>query len=108
MTIAGASKTLSSFLLVFCFLAEIQRIKAEGDYEAGKNLIETYAVNIDPKLHKEVLERYEALQLKPYGGFINPDIRPVLENGEVVDYKVVYTDDYLGQMLFYGKKYATL
>ncbi|MBQ7750673.1 MAG: dihydrofolate reductase [Bacteroidales bacterium] len=89
-------------------LAEIQRIKSEGDFQAGKQLIETYAVNIDPKLHKEVLERYEALQLKPYGGFINPDIRPVLENGEVVDYKVVYTDDYLGQMLFYGKKYATL
>ena len=89
-------------------LAEIQRIKSEGDYQAGKNLIETYAVHIDPDLHREVLARYEALHLKPYGGFINPDIIPVVENGEVVDYKVVYTDDYLGQMLHYGKQYGTL
>jgi len=89
-------------------LAEIQRIKSEGDYEAGKNLIETYAVHIDPDLHKEVLERYKALNLKPYGGFINPDIVPVVKNGEVVDYEAVYTDDYLGQMLKYGKEYGTL
>ena len=89
-------------------LAEIQRIKSEGDYQAGKNLIETYAVHIDPDLHREVLARYEALHLKPYGGFINPDIIPVVENGEIVDYKVVYTDDYLGQMLHYGKQYGTL
>jgi dipeptidyl-peptidase-3 len=89
-------------------LAEIQRIKSEGDYEAGKALIETYAVHIDPALHKEVKERYEALNLKPYGGFVNPEIQPVYENGEVVDYQVVYTDDYLGQMLLYGKKYGTL
>ena len=89
-------------------LAEIQRIKSEGDYQAGKDLIETYAVHIDPDLHREVLARYEALHLKPYGGFINPDIIPVVENGEVVDYKVVYTDDYLGQMLHYGKQYGTL
>ena len=89
-------------------LAEIQRIKSEGDYEAGKALIETYAVNIDPALHKEVKERYEALNLKPYGGFVNPDIVPVCENGKVVDYQVVYTDDYLGQMLQYGSKYGTL
>ena len=89
-------------------LAEIQRIKSEGDYEAGKNLIETYAVHIDPQLHKEVLERYEALNLKPYGGFINPDIIPVEKDGAVVDYVPVYTDDYLGQMLQYGKTYGTL
>ncbi len=89
-------------------LAEIQRIKSEGDYEAGKNLIETYAVRIDPELHKEVLERYKALNLKPYGGFINPDIVPVVKDGKVVDYEAVYTDDYLGQMLQYGKKYGTL
>ena len=89
-------------------LAEIQRIKSEGDYEAGRNLIETYAVHIDPDLHREVLERYEALHLKPYGGFINPDIIPVVENGETVDYKVVYPDDFLGQMLHYGKQYGTL
>ena len=89
-------------------LAEIQRIKSEGDYEAGKKLVETYAVNIDQDLHKEVLERYGALNLKPYGGFINPDIVPVVEDGKVVDYQVVYNDNYLEQQLYYGKKYSTL
>ena len=89
-------------------LAEIQRIKSEGDYAAGKNLIETYAIHIDPVLHKEVKERYDALGLKPYGGFINPEIRPVEKDGKVVDYEVVYSDDYLGQMLEYGRKYGTL
>ncbi len=89
-------------------LAEIQRIKSEGDYEAGKNLIETYAVNIDPVLHKEIKQRYEALDLKPYGGFINPDIVPVEQDGVIVDYKLVYSDDFLAQQLEYGKKYRTL
>ena len=89
-------------------LAEIQRIKSEGDYEAGKNLIMKYAVDIDPALHKEVLERYAALGLKPYGGFVNPEIVPVEKDGKIVDYKVVYTDDYLGQMLEYCHKYSTL
>lgn len=89
-------------------LAEIQRIKSEGDYAAGKNLVETYAVNIDPQLHKEVLERYAALNLKPYGGFVNPDIVPVEKDGKVVDYKIVYVDNYLQQQLDYGKKYRTL
>jgi len=89
-------------------LAEVQRIKSEGDYEAGKALVENYAVNIDPQLHREVLDRYASLGLKPYGGFINPEIVPVEKNGEVVDYEIVYNDDYLGQMLQYGKKYSTL
>ena len=89
-------------------LAEVQRIKSEGDFEAGKALVEKYAVNIDPELHKEVLERYASLGLKPYGGFINPDIVPVEKNGKVVDYKLVYNDSYLDQMLGYGKKYSTL
>ncbi len=89
-------------------LAEIQRIKSEGDYAAGKNLVETYAVNIDPQLHKEVFERYAALNLKPYGGFVNPDIVPVEKDGKVVDYKIVYVDNYLQQQLDYGKKYRTL
>ena len=90
-------------------LAEIQRIKSEGDYEAGKALIEKYAVHIDPELHKEVLERYKALNLKPYGGFVNPEIQPVVAaDGTVTDYVPVYTDDYLGQMMLYGKKYGTL
>ena len=87
-------------------LAEIQRVKSEGDYEAGKNLIETYAVKIDPELHKEVKERYNALGLKPYGGFINPDIVPVMKNGKVVDYQVNYPCDFLKQHLDYGKNYS--
>ena len=89
-------------------LAEVQRIKSEGDYEAGKALVETYAVNIDPKLHKEVKERYAALGLKPYGGFINPEIVPVEKDGKIVDYQIVYNENYLDQMLQYGKKYSTL
>ncbi len=89
-------------------LAEIQRIKSEGDYEAGKALVQQYAVNIDPQLHKEVLDRYASLELKPYRGFINPDIVPVVEDGKVVDYQVVYGDDFLAQQLYYGKKYRTL
>ena len=87
-------------------LAEIQRIKSEGDYEAGKNLVETYAVNIDPQLHKEVLERYAKLNLKPYGGFVNPDIVPVAKDGKVVDYTLEYTDSFLAQQLKYGRDYS--
>ena len=89
-------------------LAEIQRIKSEGDYEAGKALVETYAVNIDPVLHKEVLERYAALELKPYGGFINPEIVPVRRGAKVVDYRIEYCDDFLQQQLDYGKRYRAL
>ena len=89
-------------------LAEVQRIKSEGDYPAGKHLIETYAVHIDPDLHREVLDRYKSLGLKPYGGFINPEIKPVVKDGSVIDYEVIYPNDYLGQMLYYGKKYRTL
>jgi len=89
-------------------LAEVQRIKSEGDFEAGKALVEKYAVNIDPELHKEVLERYASLGLKPYGGFINPDIVPVEKNGKVVDYQLVYNDSFLDQMLQYGRKYSLL
>ena len=89
-------------------LAEVQRIKSEGDYEAGKALVETYAVNIDPALHKEVKERYASLGLKPYGGFVNPEIVPVEKDGKIVDYKLEYNDSYLDQMMKYGKKYSTL
>ena len=89
-------------------LAEIQRIKSEGDYAAGKNLVETYAVKIDPAIHKEVKERYAALELKPYGGFINPEIVPVQKGGVITDYEIRYTDDYLGQMLDYGSRYGVL
>ncbi|MFA6335032.1 MAG: dihydrofolate reductase [Bacteroidales bacterium] len=86
-------------------LKELQRIKSEGDYQAGKNLVTTYGINIDPVLHKELKERYAALNLKPYGGFINPDIIPVEKKGKVIDYKVEYPTDFLQQMRDYGKKY---
>ena len=76
-------------------LAEIQRIKSEGDYQAGKALVEKYAVDIDPQLHKEVRERYAALNLKPYGGFVNPTIVPVVKGGKVVDYRIDYNQGYL-------------
>ncbi len=89
-------------------LRELQRIKSEGDYEAGKELITKYAVNIDYDLHKELLERYASLNLKPYGGFINPNITPVTKRGKVVDYKVEYPDNFLEQMLHYGKNYSAL
>lgn len=89
-------------------LAEVQRIKSEGDYEAGKALVEKYAVKVDPVLHKEVKERYDALGLRPYGGFINPEIVPVVENGETVDYKIEYPDDFVGQHINYGKNYSFL
>lgn len=89
-------------------LAEVQRIKSEGDYEAGKALVEKYAVKVDPVLHKEVKERYDALGLRPYGGFINPEIVPVVENGETVDYKIEYPDDFVGQHMNYGKNYSFL
>lgn len=89
-------------------LAEIQRIKSEGDYAAGKALVEQYAVHIDPVLHKEVLERYGKLGLKPYGGFLNPDIVPVKKGGKVVDYEVVYRTGFVDQQLDYTRKYGTL
>ncbi len=87
-------------------LAEIQRIKSEGDYAAGKALIEKYAVNIDPELHKEVKERYSTLNLKAYKGFINPTITPVVKDGKVVDYAVEYGTDFLQQHLDYGANYS--
>ena len=89
-------------------LAEVQRIKSEGDYAAAKEMVEKYAVKVDPELHKEVKARYEALNLKPYGGFINPEIIPVVENGQVVDYKVEYPSDFVEQHLNYGKNYSFL
>jgi dipeptidyl-peptidase-3 len=89
-------------------LAEVQRIKSEGDYAAGKALVEKYAVDIDYDLHKEVLERYAALGLKPYGGFLNPEIVPVKKGLKVVDYEIVYQGSYLDQMLKYGKEYSNL
>lgn len=90
-------------------LAEIQRIKSEGDYKAAKELVETYAINIDPALHSEVLERYAALDIAPYKGFINPWMKPVYdENGNMVDIEVDYTESYEHQMLRYSSEYGFL
>ena len=89
-------------------LAEVQRIKSEGDFEAARRLVEDYAVKVDPDLHAEVLERYEKLHLAPYKGFINPWLLPVCENGEIVDIQVNYSESYAHQMLRYSSEYATL
>lgn len=90
-------------------LKEVQRIKSQGDFEAGKKLIEDYGVKVEAKLHAEVLERYARLNLAPYTGFVNPILKPVNDaNGKITDITVEYTDDYLGQMLFYGKNYSFL
>lgn len=89
-------------------LAEMQRIKSEGDYEAGKMLVEKYAVKVDPALHNEVLARYEKLKLAPYGGFVNPVLVPVYDDETIIDIKVEYPDDYAGQMMKYSKDYSYL
>jgi dipeptidyl-peptidase-3 len=89
-------------------LAEIQRIKSEGDFEAGKKLVETYGVKVDKTLHEEVLARFKKLNVAPYGGFMNPVFTLVEENGKVTDVKVEYPDDYAGQMLEYSKNYSFL
>ena len=88
-------------------LAEVQRIKSEGDYKAGKELVEKYAVHINPELHNEVKERYASLNLKPYKGFVNPTITPVVNKaGEITDYQVTYNSNFIEQHLEYGKKYS--
>lgn len=89
-------------------LKEIQRITSEGDYKAARDLVETYGVKVDQELHKEVLERYRKLNLAPYAGFMNPVYEPVEENGKIVDVKISYPEDYVQQMLYYGKKYSIL
>src|SRR5690606_25949171 len=89
-------------------LREIQRIKSEGDYEAGKALVETYGVNVDHELHKEVLDRYESLNLKPYKGFIQPRLVAETENGKVVNVKLEYPSSFFDQMIEYGKNYSFL
>lgn len=89
-------------------LAEVQRIKSEGDYNAGKLLVENYGVKVNYNLHKEIKERYAKLNLAPYGGFLNPDFVPVIKDGKITDVKVEYPNDYSKQMLEYGKKYSFL
>lgn len=89
-------------------LREIQRIKSEGDFEAGKNLVENYGVKVDEAIHKEVLERSAPLNIAPYNGFVNPVLEAVEENGEIVDVKVNYSQGFIEQMLFYAEKYNFL
>ena len=89
-------------------LREIQRIKSTGDFEAGRALVERYAVKVDKDLHTEVLERYRKLNLAPYGGFVNPILEPVMDKDQIVDVKIRYTTDYAGQMMEYGKKFGLL
>lgn len=91
-------------------LREVQRIKSEGDYEAGRALVETYAVKVDADLHAEVLRRYKALNIEPYGGFVNPEYRLVYDASgkRLVDVEVSYSADYVEQMLGYGRDYSFL
>ncbi|MEO7263593.1 MAG: hypothetical protein ABIW38_01715 [Ferruginibacter sp.] len=89
-------------------LREIQRIKSEGDFNAGKNLVENYGVKVDAALHKEVLERYTKLNLKPYKGFIQPKLVAVMNGENVTDVKIEYPQSFFAQMMEYGKNYALL
>ena len=87
-------------------LKEIQRIKSEGDYEAGKYLIENYGVKVDQDLHKEVLERNKKFTSAPYSGFINPELVLVKnDEGEIIDVKVIHPESFASQMLNYSKTY---
>ena len=95
--------------LVSKLLAEVQRIKSEGDYDTARQLVERYGVKVDPELHKEVLKRYQKLNLAPYKGFINPRMTPVFgDEGNINDIEVDYTESYEHQMLRYSTEYATL
>ena len=89
-------------------LYEVQRIKSEGDYEAGKALVENYGVTVEPELHKQVRERYYALGIEPYGGFVNPEYSIVEKDGQVVDVVVSYPANYVEQHLGYSKDYSFL
>lgn len=89
-------------------LREIQRIKSQGDYKAGHDLIENYGVKVDPTLHAEILERYSKLNIAPYAGFIQPKLVPVMEGDKIIDVKIEYPEDFKSQMLEYGKNYGLL
>ncbi len=90
-------------------LGEIQRIKSEGDYKAGADLVEKYAVKVDPAIHKEVLDRYARLDIAPYKGFINPVYEAVRDNdGNITDVKISFNEEYLPQMFRYSSDYSTL
>ncbi len=95
--------------LIADLLAEVQRIKSEGDYEAARALVEQYGVKVDNRLHQEILSRYQKLTLAPYKGFINPQLIPVVDAaGEISDIQVNYGESYAHQMLRYSSEYATL
>lgn len=95
--------------LIGQLLAEVQRIKSEGDYKGGNDLIQKYAVKIDPKLHKEVLDRFSKLDIPPYRGFINPVYTPVTDaDGEIVDVTISYPENYVEQMLRLSRDYSPL
>lgn len=89
-------------------LKEIQRIKSEGDFNAGKDLVETYGVKVNQELHKEVLDRYATLNLKAYKGFVQPRLVPVMDGDKITDVKVEYPKSFYGQMMEYGKNYSFL
>lgn len=89
-------------------LAEIQRIKSEGDFAGAKNLVADYAVKVDQDLHAEVLKRYKGLNMKPYKGFVNPVFELVENDGKISDVKITYTEGYTEQMMRYSKEFSTL
>jgi len=89
-------------------LREIQRIKSEGDFKAGKELVETYGVKVDQALHKEVLDRYKKLNVKPYRGFIQPKLVAVMNGDDITDVKVEYPTSFFAQMMEFGKNYSYL
>ena len=87
-------------------LNEIQRIKSEGDFKAGRSLVENYGVKVDQEIHEEVLRRSKPLNLAAYSGFVNPKMTPIINNDSIVDIKIAYQKDFIGQMLDYGKDYS--
>ncbi|MDX5426662.1 MAG: dipeptidyl peptidase 3 [Bacteroidota bacterium] len=89
-------------------LREIQRIKSEGDFAAGQKLVETYGVKVDPDLHAEVLRRADKLNIPPYAGFINPQLKPVMDGDSIIDVEVEYPTSFIDQMLHYGETYNFL
>ncbi|MGV3637775.1 MAG: dihydrofolate reductase, partial [Flavobacteriales bacterium] len=90
-------------------LREVQRIKSQGDGAAGKALVETYGVKVDPAIHKEVLERAAKIKTAPYAGFIQPQMEAVLDaNGKLTDVRLSYPEDFVQQMLYYGEKHSFL
>lgn len=90
-------------------LAEVQRIKSEGDYEAGRQLVENYGVKVDPVIHHEILKRYQGLNITPYKGFVNPRYTAVKDNkGNITDVKISYDENYIEQMLRYSRDYSPL